>query len=217
MSLILERTCDEARGIFQGTSNMAEFTTEILSAIKSHSDYLGQSTAVETGTGFAETTQLLTLAFSRVFSVELSSDLYKEAVEKQRAGLLPSKPHLELIHNDSAVVVPKLCSKIDGPCLWYLDAHWCNGGKYTGRTSSDNPSPLQSELLAIANRKLPDTVVVDDVHAFGRMTTNRRKRRRQPNKVGWGIVSPEWIASQFDRGQIKSRWTVFDQYVLYLN
>lgn len=131
--------------------------------------------AVESGTLRGETTRSLaaTRPFEVVYSIEASRELWRLAAHG--FGAAPDDfdriavadvggCRVELIHGDSADVLPKLCSIIQRPAFFYLDAHYCRDDPRAVRTEDH---PLFAELAAIAARPFADLVWVDDVHTFG--------------------------------------------------
>lgn len=181
---------------------MSDFTEERMQEIMGHDAYPECQVAIETGTGWADTTALLAHYFDRVITIELSQELYGFVSRNKRL----KSWGVEFIHGDSVVKVPELCRQIEEPCFWYLDAHWCQGGKFTGRTSAMNPSPLFDELAAIAARKYADVVVVDDVHAFG--------RNANWDKTRWWEVTEETILRALG-SRVRTSMVNHDQFVVY--
>lgn len=114
------------------------------------------SIAVETGTLHGKTTRKLSSLFERVVTIELSPELYAAAAASMNGNIT-------CVHGDSAIEVPKLAAQIREPVLWYLDAHWFA----TDAPVANSPIPIWDELNAILARPYADTIIVDDVHAFG--------------------------------------------------
>jgi len=120
--------------------------------------------AVETGTYKANSTRKMAFMFPRVYTIEIG-----QAQFDANAPLLACMPHVSAILGDSAEIVPLLAKVLQEPVLWYLDAHWFPAQFADGvELCRDNPFPLWAELEAIRDRKMPDLVLVDDVHAMGR-------------------------------------------------
>jgi len=134
--------------------------------------------AVETGLWEGE--QLLTISetFDKTYGIELSEH-YAE-VAQQKA------PKAKVSCGDTREVLPVLCEFIKKPCVFFLDAHYCK----LDPPIEKSEFPLWDELKAISSRNLPDIVIVDDVHTFG------KKREDLLFKEGakeWEYVTPENI------------------------
>lgn len=128
-------------------------------------DGLG-SIAIETGTFQGRATRALAEKFSRVFTIELSPELYREA-----KGNLAPFSHVECLQGNSAEVLAQLLPTFpkDGQLFLFLDAHWSGDSSVNWKNSewkgygrdtahagkSSAPSgpeqcPLLEELAAIA-------------------------------------------------------------------
>ncbi|MDQ3897683.1 MAG: class I SAM-dependent methyltransferase [Actinomycetota bacterium] len=127
----------------------------------------GIDAAVETGTFRGEGTLVLREAVSKVWTVELSSELYERAV--RRFG---HRPGITVLHGSSDEMLPELAAVINEPVLFWLDAH---GGMVDMAASEVyNPAgeatqcPVIAELHAI--RQFPHVarscVLIDDARAF---------------------------------------------------
>ena len=113
---------------------------------------------VETGTFRGVTTELASLHFKRVYTIEL----FRETFEKTRERL---KHHLNIdfIYGDSAKELELLCPRINIPAIFYLDAHYAGDNTVRGEIEV----PLYHEVTHIAKRYLPDLIIVDDYKNFG--------------------------------------------------
>lgn len=116
---------------------------------------------VETGTHLGTTLYPIFASglFERVYSIELSKELFEMASEKLRGS------SVVLLHADSAVAVPALARTILEPTFFWLDAHWFDTG---APVSGASPCPLFAELEAISKRPFADIVAIDDAQCFGR-------------------------------------------------
>lgn len=134
--------------------------------------------AIETGTFHASGTLALHGIVPRVFSVEVSEKLHRRAVKRygDRAGLT-------FVLGSSPDVLPALVDPLDGPVLFWLDAH---GGMLAGGRDAaelyDPPGaegqcPLIAELEAIREFRWADRscILIDDARAFmGPLPQHRR-------------------------------------------
>ena len=114
---------------------------------------------IETGTNAADTTRAMTPLFERVFTIELSDELYaRNLVYKS------SYPTIEFIHGDSAVELNRLLPTIHQPAVFFLDGHWSSGN--TARGPKD--CPLMEEFQSIMTyMKHECIIIVDDYRLFG--------------------------------------------------
>lgn len=125
--------------------------------------------AVETGTFHASGTLALHGIVPRVLSIEVSERLHRRAVKRygDRAGLT-------FVLGSSPDVLPALIDPLDGPVLFWLDAH---GGMLAGGRHADElhdppgaegQCPLIAELEAIRQFPWADRscILIDDARAF---------------------------------------------------
>jgi hypothetical protein len=123
---------------------------------------------VETGTGVGEClSYVLQLPFENYHSIEIFNDLYQQAVDK-------FQPHENCkIHlGNSFDVVPSILPSLDGPILFFLDAHF--PGSDFGFNNYDNEQdynlrlPLEKELEVIKNNRdiSKDVFIIDDLRIY---------------------------------------------------
>ena len=143
--------------------------------IRSLRDSGGIQTAIETGTFTGDNAVHLADIFDSVYSIELLPEIWQAAAEKHR-----NVNNLVFVNADSPVGLRDLGPRINGPVLFYLDAH--GGMFYTPtesreRTSLDEPTsggaktqcPLIDEIQAIDDcyRAASEScILVDDARAF---------------------------------------------------
>lgn len=149
---------------------------------------------IETGTYLGETTMLAANVFENVFSIEASPKLFLRAAQRLRTV---RRPHFLL--GDTRHVLPLLIEAINGPIVFYLDAHWFK--------QTDEPVtkrfgfPLFDELDIIVEKQKDECIIiVDDVHAFGQA------------KYGWSEVTEETIRGRVNH--VQQAYVTGDQYVL---
>lgn len=156
---------------------------------------------IETGTLHANSTVLACIHFDKVYSIELSPELWATASEKFPGG------RITFLHGDSAKVLPEMLEhsfKEEG-VFFYLDAHFFTAGAKGKPIAKENPFPLWDELEAIRKRRgVTDIVVVDDVHAFG---------RKDPH-AGWETTGPETIKASMEGREVLHGAIMGDQYVM---
>lgn len=107
---------------------------------------------VETGTSLGLTALTAARHFRWVHTVEISPAVYGAPV-----------PELLATHNvtrhlgNSPEIIPRILCSLDGPTLWYLDAHWCGNGPV-----QEPVCPLLDEIAALGARDTSGDVVMID-------------------------------------------------------
>ena len=127
--------------------------------LQDYSEKFSLDILVETGTYYGEMVEAMKETFKRIYSIELSKELYEKAKEKFKG-----EKHIELIWGDSGAEVEKITDKLDQPTLFWLDAHYSAG--VTARGKKD--TPIYEELNHILNAKNSrHVIVIDDARNFG--------------------------------------------------
>lgn len=119
---------------------------------------------VETGTYKAETALWAAGQFEQVWSIEKWGPYYARCEERVK-----EYKNLTLIFGDSREWLGKVLSKLDGPALIWLDAHWT-----VDKAGREEDWPLEEELRAVSLSsgllveagKSGHVVMVDDAHLF---------------------------------------------------
>ena len=157
---------------------------------------------VETGTLFGHTTLHASYWFKKVFTIELSEDLHKDAVKNLRL-----RKNVTCIQGSSTEKLTDLVKKLNGISLFFLDAHWSGDqsvdwGKSrwagyphpTARISDESLSepgrqlPLLAELETISSQHgAPAFIMIDDWQNLG--------------KKNFGFESEDW--SSLSQSQLK--------------
>lgn len=126
--------------------------------LRRYAEQRGLKTMIETGTYRGDMDYALRSVFSRIVTIELSSELH--AAAKRR---FEKFAHIECLQGDSSQLLPKLLAEIDTPCLFWLDAHY-SAGK-TARGASD--TPISIELDAVLKHRVKNHIVlIDDARCF---------------------------------------------------
>ena len=114
---------------------------------------------IETGTYLGDTTYAMRNTFGCVYSIELSKELYSQAVirfagdDNVKLLLGSSSEKLEEVSRIAADLRP----------IFWLDAHWSAGNTSRG---ADN-TPIKQELTIIARHNPCDAIImIDDVRSF---------------------------------------------------
>lgn len=112
---------------------------------------------IETGTSVGLTPWTLMNDFDHLFTIELSEDLWVNAVRMFR-----KYPHVECLLGDSGVLLPRILEQIDQPALVWLDGHYCGGDSARGRVST----PIRDELYALLMDTKRHVILIDDARVF---------------------------------------------------
>lgn len=113
---------------------------------------------VETGTYLGAMVDATKNIFEKIYSIELDEELYKNAKKK-----FSKYNHISIIQGDSSKILPSILSKINQPCLFWLDAHYSGGITAKGEIET----PIKQELNHILNRsKFNDVILIDDARCF---------------------------------------------------
>jgi hypothetical protein len=122
---------------------------------------------VETGTGMGECLQhALTFEFESLSSIEIYPKVYESVKEK----FTQTKANVFL--GNSYEVLPEILKEIDGPVLFFLDAHFPGADfhyeTYTSTTDYDTRLPLERELKTIHHNRniLKDVFIIDDLRVY---------------------------------------------------
>lgn len=114
-------------------------------------------TLIETGTYLGEMVASQLGRFSQIVSIELDDTLHRRATRRFR-----SRREVRLIRGDSAIELPRVCRTVDGPALFWLDAHYSGGITARGNLET----PIMQELLAVLTRHQDDVILIDDADHF---------------------------------------------------
>lgn len=122
-----------------------------------HDQYQSIKTFVETGTFYGDTINIQRLFFSKLYSIELSDNLFKLAKENFK-----DRKNVNLIYGDSGKELKKLLINIHEPCLFWLDGHYSEGVT----AKADIETPILEELNAIFNSNFKHIILIDDARCF---------------------------------------------------
>lgn len=117
----------------------------------------GRRVLVETGTYLGAMVVDTRHVFDKIYSIELDPRLNAHA-----RRLFASDPGVDLRLGDSALLLPELLRELDGPALFWLDAHDSGGLTARGRLET----PVREELKLILTAAVDPVVLVDDAHLF---------------------------------------------------
>jgi hypothetical protein len=126
--------------------------------VKRHLRAAGLSTVVETGTFTGEMVDALLPVARRIISIELDDRLHA-AARRRFSG----QRSVELLHGDSATLLPGVVRSLEGPALFWLDGHYTGAG--SARSHVD--SPILAEVATLLAHPMPGRVVlIDDAREF---------------------------------------------------
>jgi len=158
------------------------------------------STFIETGTSYGASINSIQLYFKKIWTVELSEELYSFA-----KPLTDSIPHCTHVRGDSLIELPKYLNSIteNDKAFFWLDAHYSSGN--TARNHLDVPLIEECVLIDQNYKGESAIVVIDDVRLFG---TNENE--------DWSYISEEGVRKSFENFEIKFFEIVQDRLLLYI-
>jgi hypothetical protein len=186
------------------------------------------TTAIETGTLFGESTEIMSYWFDEVHTIEIEKHLY-DAANKKFQGNKKINCH----YGDSPDIIKKLSYQVKDKVLFFLDAHWSgdenvnwekskwngwSGKGYNTKTGcrnndpskSENQNPLDKELETIVNDYKQECIIyIDDMDKFdimGNAILNAGFEGEDWSHLSvqkiFKIVKPRLITSQFYRYEL---------------
>lgn len=115
-------------------------------------------TLVETGTYLGDMVYAMRKSFSKILSFELDEALCEQARQRFAAD-----DHIEIIHGDSGNLLADYLTKINEPCLFWLDGHYSGGITARGELHT----PIKKELEHIfAHPVTGHVILIDDARCF---------------------------------------------------
>ena len=127
-------------------------------AVKNLAQKYGIRVFIETSTFLGDMVGAVTSYFDRIYSIELSEDLFNQAVKKFAAY-----NHVTILHGDSFNVMPEILRHIDVPCLFWLDGHYSSGDN----EKEKREATILKELKQICAHTIKNHVIlIDDAHLF---------------------------------------------------
>lgn len=118
------------------------------------------ATWVETGTFLGQTTQILAMNGTQVFSIEPEPKLFLRA-----CALFRKHGNVEILNGTSEEVFPELLLRISGDVNFWLDGHYSEGITFKG----PKDTPILDELDCISRnmeRFGRICVLIDDIRCF---------------------------------------------------
>lgn len=125
--------------------------------IRAYHDRYKINTLVETGTYLGDMVAAQLPYFSRILSIELSTELH------QRAGIrFRRNRKVELHQGDSGKVLHNIVPALKEPAIFWLDGHYSAGITARG----DLNCPIYGELDAIFKNDIGHVLLIDDAQDF---------------------------------------------------
>ena len=112
---------------------------------------------VETGTYLGDMVWAMKDYFKKIYSIELSEELYKRAAKR-----FSNHKHIEIIQGDSSEKIGRILSEIKSPVLFWLDGHYSGGITAKG----DKICPIYAELTHIFKSPFSHVILIDDARLF---------------------------------------------------
>lgn len=115
---------------------------------------------VETGTYRGDTVAASSRSFEKIVSIELDQ---RWADQAQRR--FEGESHIEVLHGDSAEILPRVVRALQRRTLFWLDGHW--SGPMTRTAKGPDVTPVLDELRTVLDSDLNHVVLIDDARLFG--------------------------------------------------
>lgn len=129
--------------------------------IKEYQQNSNYNILVETGTYKGDMLKALKEDFLKLFSIELSHELYIKAKERFK-----NNSKIEIIEGDSGQMLSVLLNRINEPAIFWLDGHYSGGVTAKG----DKDCPIFEELDSIFNsQSINHILLIDDARLFNGM------------------------------------------------
>lgn len=126
--------------------------------IEAYATRFGCSILVETGTYRGDMMQAEKYHFSKLYSIELSKELWQAAVERFK-----NDSHITILNGDSGKLLYQLAPTLDKPTLFWLDGHYSGGVTAKG----EKECPVYEEVDAIlVPGGLKHVLLIDDARLF---------------------------------------------------
>lgn len=177
--------------------DLNDYANKLENLIEDINDY---STFLETGTSYGATIISIYQYFSKLWTVELSEELYN--ISKQN---IKNIPHCTQVFGDSLIEVPKFLQSLDEnqKIFFWLDAHYSSGN--TTKNHLDCPLIEECVLIDKNYKSNSGIVVIDDVRLF---ETNVNE--------DWSYISELGVRSSFNNFNIDYYEIVNDRLLLLI-
>ena len=127
-------------------------------AIENYASKFGCKILVETGTYLGDMMQAQKGNFEKLYSIELSKELWERAVTR-----FSKDPNVEIVNGDSGKVLFSLVPTFNQPVIFWLDGHYSGG--ITARGETDCPIYLELDAI-LATDLFKHVILIDDARHF---------------------------------------------------
>lgn len=114
-------------------------------------------TLIETGTYLGDMVYAQRNNFTKIYTIELSSILFKRSQKRLR-----KYKNIEVIHGDSGVLLSSIVQKTTNKAIFWLDGHYSGGITAIGNYES----PIVLEVKSILESKIEHIILIDDARNF---------------------------------------------------
>lgn len=114
-------------------------------------------TLVETGTFMGDMIEVQRFYFDKLYSIELSHELWMKATKRFRAY-----KNIEILEGDSGIKLKEIIGKLPSNTLFWLDGHYSFGVTAQG----DLNCPIYAELDTILSCGKSHVIIIDDAREF---------------------------------------------------
>lgn len=116
---------------------------------------------IETGTYLGDMVFAQLKNFKKLYSIELSQDLYENATKRFLAHR-----RVKILQGDSSNVLKDVIAEAGTSCLFWLDGHYSGIFNGVQTAKGDKNCPVVEELSAICNSGYDQAVLIDDARLF---------------------------------------------------
>lgn len=127
--------------------------------VKREAEKSSIKTLIETGTYLGDMVYAVKNNFNKIYSIELSSELYTKAKKRFNGN-----KNVEIINGDSGEMIKNIIDKESGPILFWLDAHY-SGGNTAKSNLGDTPIGKELDII-FSNWINGNVVLIDDARLF---------------------------------------------------
>jgi hypothetical protein len=127
---------------------------------------------IETGSHRGNGTATFASKFNKVYSIELSDDLYDYCVKTH------TNSNIKFIKGASTDKLTDLVANINDPYFLFLDAHGSGGDTTFDERVGRFGSPVLDEISSVS-KNIPKWIVIDDLYCFDDMTLPEYPRRNE--------------------------------------
>lgn len=129
---------------------------------------------VETGTFLGNTAYWASTNFDRVFTIEGAEDLFQRTAKRFK-----HVDNIQFVFGDSRNGLLEIVSQVDGPAIFWLDAHWSGGETY----GEFGECPIIREIEIINHSKYDSFIFIDDARLFLSPPPRPHKIEHWPNII----------------------------------